>query len=232
MKKLTGSLFVLFTVLISALFGGDFEKNDDLVKELKKNHIRLVVLCNFQGTNNLLDIVTSSRSPGFELTDYGLAMLNDAASALASQHIAYIYTSSAYRAQQTASLLGKAFYLTPRQILVSNFLEMQNFGSANGEDYDVYKERFSSTKEMLEATPSNGESGLSVFKRSEYFLKNLTNFNHCTILIVTYAFNYCHISKCLTGKYGVIPSPGTFIIYDFNVSNEGFSLGDIYPKDL
>ena len=37
MKKLTGSLFVLFTVLISALFGGDFEKNDDLVKELKKN---------------------------------------------------------------------------------------------------------------------------------------------------------------------------------------------------
>lgn len=211
-------LFVLCISMFSTLLAKDFEKNVELVETLKKNNVRLVVLCNFQGTNNVLDIVTSSRSPGYDLTNYGLATLEDTAPIFAGLNIDHIYTAPAFRAQQSTNLLGKKLGLVPNQLSIDARLGMQNFGSGEGEDYDVYKTRFTSQQDMFEDTPENGEPGISVFTRAEAFLMSLNTLQNQTVLIITHAFNYCHISKCLTGKYGMIPAPGTYIIYDFSES--------------
>ncbi len=216
MKKASLTLFVLFISLFSTLFADGFQQNKELIETFKANNIRIILLCNFQGTNNILDIVTSSRSPGYELTNSGLATLQDTSVALESQNITRIYTAPAYRAQQTTNYLGKAFQLTPNQLVIDTRLGMQNFGSSEGEDYDVYKLHFTSEKNMFEGTPPNGEAGIAVFNRSQSLLLSLADFENQTILIVTHAFNFCHLSKCLSGKYGNIPSPGTFIVYDFN----------------
>lgn len=209
------SLVALSLSLVSHCYA-DFDKNEELVETLKNNHIRLVVLSNFQGSNNLLDIVTASASPGYELTNLGLAQLQDTVPALLPYSISKIYAATAFRTLQTTNLLGKALQLQPDQMIPDKRLDMQNFGSADGEDYDVYKLRFTSQKDMFENTPENGESGVSVFTRTEDFLSGLTTYNDQTILIVTNAFNYCHISKCLTGKYGNLPKTGTFTVYDFS----------------
>lgn len=214
MKKCFTILSTLFVFLSSAAFA-DFEKNTQLVENLKQNNVRIVALCNFEGTNNVLGIVTSSRSPGYELTNLGLAKLNDVTPLLISQNIDTIYSSPAFRVQQSANLLGKAFGFSPDQMILDSRLEMQNFGSAEGLDYDLYKQLFTSEADMLQSTPPNGEPGSNVFARVEAFLETLQYRENQTFLVITHAFNFCHISKCLTGKFGNVPSPGTIVIYDF-----------------
>lgn len=211
---------VALVSLCSTVCADDFEKNTKLVETFQKNNLRLIVLCNFEGKNNVLDIVTASRSPGYDLTNYGLALLSDTIPLLADENITHIYTAPAFRAQQSTNLLGTAFKLSPNQLIPDARLGMQNFGKADGEDFDVYKKRFTSFQDMLESTPPGGESGLKVFKRGEDFLMSLKNLSNQTVLIITHAFNFCHLSKCLTDKYKKIPSPGTYAIYDFNVKKK------------
>ncbi|HEV8051173.1 MAG TPA: histidine phosphatase family protein [Parachlamydiaceae bacterium] len=214
--KLVATLFILFTSLFSGVYGEGFKKNTALVDALKAKNIRLVVLCNFRGTNNIEDIITSSNSPAYEITSSGLQLLDDTAPILAKYDISHIYVSMEFRVQQTANLLGKALGLAPDQLSLDPRLRMQHFGNAEGEDYDLYKARFDSKKEMLESAPKNGEAGIKVFKRTQDFLLTLKNLNEGeTVLIVTHAFNFCHIAKCLTGKYNQVVSPGTFVVYDF-----------------
>lgn len=215
MKKILGIFFALCISLFSTI-QADFKMNSDLINKLKKNNVRLVVLCNFEGTNNVLNIVTSTRSPGHELTSAGLAALNDTIPLLETQHITAICTAPAFRAQQSANLLGKAFGLTVNKIIPDNRLGMQNFGTAEGDDYDAYKTLFTSLEDMLENTPPGGESGRSVFNRAQAFLEDVAKFQNQTILVITHAFNYCHISKCLTGQFNQVPAPGIYFIYDFN----------------
>lgn len=209
-------LLIAILTLYSSAFAGVFEKNEALVEEFKKNNVRLVVLCNFQGTNNVMDIVTSSRSPLYELTKYGIAVLHDSIPRLELERITHIYSTPAFRAQQTANILGKAFSMGPSQISIDSRLGMQIFGAAEGEEYDAYKARFKSQADMLESMPINGEPGSAVFNRLQEFLIGMGGMNDQTILVITHAFNYCHISKCLTGKFGSLPPPGTFKVYDFN----------------
>lgn len=214
-------LIVAILSLYSSAFAVTFEKNEALVEKLKNNHVRLVVLCNFQGTNNVLDIVTSSRSPLYELTHYGLAVLNDTIPLLVGEGITHIYSAPAYRAQQTANILGKAFDMIPSQVTIDSRLGMQFFGDLEEVDYDVYKSYFESDTDMLQSTPTNGEPGTAVFNRLQNFLITLGTLQDQTVLVITHAFNYCHISKCLTGKFGEIPSPaGTFMVYDFSEEKE------------
>lgn len=206
---------LIITFLFSPIFADRFERNIDLITRFKSNNLKLIILCNFPGTNNIQDIVTSSRSPGYELTNLGLSMLQDVVHGFRQEQISHIYCAPTFRAQQTTNLIGKALNLVPSQLTVDSLLGMQNFGSAEGEDYDAYKARFSGLEDMLESTPPNGESGFSVFNRTESFLENLSTLENQTVLIVTHAFNCCHFQKCLTGKFGQIPAPGTYVIHDF-----------------
>lgn len=208
---------VLFISLISTVSADHFQKNTELIEKFKANNLRLIVLCNFQGTNNALNIVTSSRSPAYELTADGLNLLHDTIPAFINQNITHIYTAPAYRAQQTTNALGKALELAPGALLLESRLGVQNFGIAEKEDFNLYKARFTSEQEMLEGIPPDGESGLSVFNRTHAFLVTLEDLKNQTLLVITHAFNFCHLSKCLTGTYNQVPSPGTYVIYDFNV---------------
>jgi broad specificity phosphatase PhoE len=210
--------FVLCLFLLTYATGQAvvFERDIELVSAFKANNLKIIVLCNFQGSNNVQDIVTASRSPGYELTNLGISMLQDTLPGLRKEHISHIYTAPSFRAQQATNLLGKGLNLLPNQLSVDSRLGMQNFGSADGEDYDDYKARFAGLEDMLENTPPNGESGYSVFTRTDDFLNSLSSLENQTVLVVTHAFNFCHITKIITGKYGTVPAPGTYVIYDFH----------------
>lgn len=214
MKKIFASL-LLFVFFFSTTHASDFERNLELITTFKENRLRIIVLCNFQGTNNVLDIITSSRSPGYELTSLGLAMIEDLIPIFRPYKVSHIYAAPAFRVQQTTNLLGKALDLVPSQLSLDARLGMQNFGSAEGDDYDDYKARFTGLQDMLENTPPNGEAGITVHNRTEDFLTSLNTLENQTVMVITHAFNVCHISKILTGKYNNIPSPGTYVIYDF-----------------
>lgn len=233
MKTFLPSCVLVFIFLFSKIFADNFEQNHQLVETFRANNLKLIVLCNFEGINNVQDIatsssysgynrdiVTSSRSPGYELSNLGLSMLRDVIPKFRQKQIKHIYTATTFRAQQSTNLLGKALNLSPNDLSLDARLRMQNFGSAEGEDYEIYKTRFSGLEDMLEGTPPNGESGISIFTRTEDFLVSLNTLENQSVLVITYAFNFCHISKCLTGKFGPIPSPGTYVTYDFkDISN-------------
>jgi broad specificity phosphatase PhoE len=220
MRKLR-FLLPLFCFLSSVIFASDFQKNNELVKALEKNQVRLIVLCNFQSTNNVLNIVTANLSSDHELTCEGRAALMGSIPALSEQNISHIYAAPAFSVQQMAAILKQELHLAECQLSVEPRLAMQNFGMAEGENYNLYKKRFGSFQNMLEKTPPDGESGLSVFKRTEDFLWSLASLQNQSVLLITHSFNYCHISKCLTGQYGKLPLKGMFVIYDFNAASSG-----------
>jgi broad specificity phosphatase PhoE len=208
-------LLALFVTLSSLVYADCFEKDDGLVAGLKSKNLRLVVLCNFQGLNNQLDIVTSNPTPGYALTNQGVGKLQQVKPHLAALNITTIYTPSAFRCQQSTYYLGSAFALPPSALVVDFRLRMQNFGMAEGEDYDIYKSHFLSFEDMLMGTPPDGEDGCSVYNRTRSFLNSLLeNHQNETILIITHAFNYCHISNLLTGSFEEVPSPGKYKIYE------------------
>ena len=57
---------------------------------------------------------------------------------------------------------------------------------------------------MLEGNAPGGEPGQCVFQRSREFLWRIANKSEKTILVVTHAFNLCHINMCLTGEFGAL----------------------------
>jgi len=210
-------LLAVFLCVSSMIFADVFQVNKTIINKLRENRVRLVVLFCFESKNNQLNIVTSSLSPGYSLTPCGLTELSDVASTLALLNISHIYTSPCFRAQQSASLLGIEWGLHPAQLTVDFKLRMQSFGDAEEESYPLYQRRFASTEHMLKGNPPNGESGLSVFNRTQDALWSVANLHHnTTILLVTHAFNYCHVAKCLTGQFVPVPTTGKFAVYDFN----------------
>lgn len=227
MKKYLLCLIALFILSTSMSFA-QFEKNQQLIQALRQNNVRVIALCNFQGTNNVLDIVTSNRTPGYELTSLGLAKLQDSIPILVPQNITFIYTAPAFRAQQSTNLLGKALSLTPFQLALDARLGMQNFGTAEGMNYTLYKELYTSEADMLENTPPGGESGQSVFNRAQSILQDISSLKNETVLVITHAFNFCHIAKCLTGKFGNVPTPGTCVTYDFTSSSNDVELNTLF----
>ena len=208
--------FCLFISMASVIYGACFDKDTTLIESLAASNIRLVVLCNYQGTNNLLNIVTSSRSPGYNLTEVGLAQLQNTIPTFAAENVSYIFTAPAYRALQSTNLIGNALGLPINHMALDSRLGMQNFGSQEGQNFNAYKLSFGTTPNMLKGTPTGGESGCDVYTRTDAFLNSLLVYPNETILIITHAFNYCHISNILTGSFGSVPATGTYRVYDFN----------------
>jgi broad specificity phosphatase PhoE len=215
LMKLLKTFFLMIFSFWSTVYGGCFDQDKTLVNELSASNVRLVVLNNFESTNNVLDIVTSSLSPAYALTSDGLNGLQASIPDLASQNISFIYASPAFRTQQSTNILGTAFNLTPNQLIIDSRLGTQAFGVDEGMDYNAYKASYASEIDMLEGVPPEGESGCSVYERTRQFLYSLTSQQNKTVLIITQTFNYCHISNILTGSYGPLPSSGTYTVYTF-----------------
>ena len=208
-------LCFVFTFMCSLVHADCFDKDTALVNKLRAKNIKIIVLYNFESTNNVLNIVAANRSPYYCLTANGLANIQKDIPLFLVQNISRICTAPSFRTQQTTNLLGAAFNLHALNLVVDPRLGMQNFGDFEGTNYNVYKESFGSEEDMLQGTPPNGESGCAVFQRTDDFLNSLLVYKNQTILIVSHAFNYCHICKVLTGEFPPIPTPGKFHIYDF-----------------
>lgn len=215
---------VLFVTLNSLIFGDCFEKNYHLVETFRNKNLKVIVLYTFESTHNVLDIVSSSHSPGYCLTSKGMLDLQNSIPSLASQNISVIYTALTFRAQQTTNLLGLALSLPPSALKIDSRLGVQNLGDYDGMDFNLYKKHFGTTVDLLEGTPPHGESGSSVYNRTNAFLQTLTDLQDQTVLVVTHAFNFCHISKILTGQFEHLPSPGDLRVFDFTLP--------VFPCDL
>jgi broad specificity phosphatase PhoE len=203
-------------LLVNFNLWADFQQNHQIVRKLQKNNVRLIVLCNFESSDQALGIVTSSRSPAYELTERGIHKLEESVPALLTLNISHIYTSLNFSALQTTCLLGKALELRPFQLFPDPRLVVQDLKCLNGMSYSHYKHLFCSKLDMLESVLPGCEAGITVFNRTQNFLIHLTELENQTVLVVCHAFNFCHFSKCLTGDYGPLPLPGTFAIYDFS----------------
>lgn len=215
--KLVRALFLFFVTLSSLSYGDCFEKNNHLINSFRDNNLKIIVLHTYQSTHNILGIVTSSSSPAYCLTPDGIEDLQNNVPILAAENISLIYTSPTFRAQQTTNLLGIALSLSPSALKIDTDLVLQNLGDFDGMDFDLYKESFGSMVDLLTGTPPHGESGHAVYQRTTTFLKKLTAYQNQTILIVTHGFNFCHISKILTGKFEHLPYPGDIRVYDFTL---------------
>lgn len=207
----------MFLMTLNSLVADCFKKNNDLIKTFRANKLRIITLYTFESTHNVLDIVSSSRSPGYCLTAKGQQDLQNSIPVLGSQDLSAIYTALTFRAQQTANLLGIGLSLPPSALKVDSRLGVQNLGDYDGMDFNVYKSHFGATADLLQGTPPNGESGCSVYNRVLAFLQTLTTLNNQTVLVVSHAFNFCHFSKILTGQFQQLPSPGDFRVYDFTI---------------
>jgi broad specificity phosphatase PhoE len=215
--KVFNSLLVFLITLNSLIYGDCFQKNDELIETFRSNDLKIIVLYTYESTHNVLDIVTSSRSPGFCLTAKGQQDLQDSVPVLSTQNITSIYTALTFRAQQATNLLGIALSLQPAALKIDSRLGVQNLGDYSGMDFNMYKIRFGSVANLLQGTPPNGESGCALYTRTNEFLESLAGLQNQTVLVVTHAFNFAHISKILTGQFETLPSPGDFRVYDFTI---------------
>lgn len=214
--------FLMFFLGICCFFSENvegilFEKDVPLVNKLKENKVRLIVMRQAEANNNTKKIITSARTPGFCLTSKGHKQINDLLPLYLTKDIIKIFTSPLYRCLQSTQLFGEGLDLPIDNLVVDDRLVIQEFGIYERYSYKVYDAMFPTVPSMLEAELEGMESGASVFERTNSFLWHIaTNVVDKTVLIVTHAFNYCHISKCLTNSYGRLPYPGSYAIYDYS----------------
>jgi broad specificity phosphatase PhoE len=208
-------LFIFILGIFSNVYGHLFEFDDELVEKMKLEKKYLIVQRHFESSNNLLDIVTSNPSPGYALTPAGHQQATIEGEELSQIGISAIYTSPIYRCLQSSELLGKILQLAPNQIYVDPLLTIQSFGNFNGVDYDLYKDQFGSFEAMLTGSINGVEPGSEVFERSRQFLWKIASSDQNVILIVTHAFNICHMNMSLKGELGPLIAPGEYLIYDF-----------------
>ncbi len=193
-----------------------FKMDQDLVIKFKENKVRLIVMRQAEGNNNTKKIITSSRSPGFCLTLKGVTEIGSLVPFFLKQNIFKIFTSPLYRSLQSTQIFGGGLKLPVYNLIVDERLEIQKFGIYERYKYVVYNALFPTVADMLEADLDGMESGADVYKRTQAFLWHIANnVSNKTILVITHAFNFCHISKCLTDDYGNLPYPASYIIYDF-----------------
>lgn len=197
------------------VYGG---KDEALIAKLKAQQIRLIICRHPQSVNNGQNIISSSISPGYSLTSRGFQQLAGLVQILLTQGIEVIYTSPLYRTLQTTQYFGELLSLKPEQLIVDERLKCQNFGIYEKMNFNDYRRLYPSRKAMIEAHPPEGEAGLDVLARTSDFLWSIANGNEKTVLIVTHAFNFCHIRMCLKGEYKPLPLSGTYNIYDFSKS--------------
>jgi len=205
--------FLIALLMIVTPLAADFEMDPNLINALTNK--KIIVIRQSESTNNIQDIVTSSSSPGYHLTPLGRSIIQSQLQEIKGIPLDKVFCSPLYRALQTAEIVGKVFKLTPDQLIPDYHLTMQNFGVFEGYDFDEYKQLFSSQEEMLEGNAAGGELGSLVFERTKSFLYNLSELTETTFLVITHAFNFCHIRMCLTGNYGLLPGPGEMQIFDF-----------------
>lgn len=206
---------IMFLSIGSTVYGDVFFKDDALVKKLKAKQVQLIVFRHNEALNNFQDVVSSSRSPGYNLTDRGLQDLRDISKQFASKDIQMIFTSPLYRSLQATQILGDILNLPPEKLVIDERLVIQNFGTYEGRSYEEYKDLFCSFDEMLEKKAPQGEFGVHVFNRTRKFLWELLKTEDTNILVVSHAFNLCHINMCLTGEFGNLPLEGEYVVYDF-----------------
>lgn len=212
---------ILFAALIctSKMYGeGVFQKDASLVEQLQKNKIRLIVMRHSESLNNRLNIISSIDSPINCLTASGIQETWNVALNLFPEGINAIYTSPLIGSVETALIVGNLLQIPPEQIQTDDGLIAQNFGTFEGFSFNDYSTLFPSFQSMLKGDPPGGEPGSTVFERSSNFLWQISLNPQNTVLIVTHAFNYCHISMCLTGAFGPFPEHGRYIVYDFSSS--------------
>jgi broad specificity phosphatase PhoE len=209
--------FTLIAVImgIFSLNGAEFTQDPNLVAALQGK--KLIVIRQAESLNNQLGIVTSSKSPGYALTRWGKTLSKETAKGLSHKNVTILYTSPVYRAMQSAEIYGIYLNLPPQKLIPDAHLTVQEFGSYETQDFDAYKSLFSSFEAMLEGNAPGGEPGSSVFSRTKDFLCSLAGTPDQTILIITHAFNFCHIRMALTGQFGDLPAPGEHIIYDYTL---------------
>ncbi len=209
--------YLFLSLLLQTASADEFMQDVDLVAKLQENHVRLIVVRQGEAINNAKKIVSSSLSPGYSLTRRGLQQVERMKELFQHEPVSKIFTSPLYRCLQNTQILGASLNLTPDALIVDSRLVIQNFGENERTSYNDYEESFKSKKEMLEAAREGIESGKSVYDRTRDLLWQIANFSeNTTIMLITHAFNYCHISKILTGEYGRFPAVAEHIIYDFN----------------
>lgn len=236
MQFLTRLFLLVFTLVSAIAFAVSPNNQDfDLIEQLSKNNIRLIVMRHGQSQNNVWDFLTSSTSPGLHLTSKGEEQVATSSRNLLSEaKVDWIYTSPVYRTLQTAQIAGTVLNVPYNRNVVDNRLKEQFFGDFEYSKFENYLSVIAPDSEygnnnlselhFCTAPPEevyiygapNGETGAEVFARTRDLLWSIAeNHNNETVMLVTHGFNWAHIGKCLTGSYAELPYNAQYIIYDY-----------------
>jgi broad specificity phosphatase PhoE len=199
--------------LISA-FANSIDKWDrNLVEEMEKLQVKLVVIRHGEGIHNTKGIMTSSKSPGIYLTKTGIDQVYHAAQQLKEKGIEYIYVSPLYRTLQTAQILGEVLNIPYGKMVVDERLREQSYGDYEGYTWVEYEKLFPPL-DTLEAAAINGESGLQVYERTQNFLYEIVRTHPGkTILIVTHGYTCVNIQLCLRGTLDNQPTTAGYLVF-------------------
>lgn len=205
--------------LIFGLFSDTSHETDQdlqLVHRIQQNELRLIVMRHGEATNNAQHFMSSSYDTEVKLTEEGVEQVKVAAKALVNEKIDWIYVSPMYRSIQTAQILCRDLGIPENKIIVNDDIGEQYFGDLENCHSNDYLNQFKSLKHVFTEAAPGGESGKDVSKRTNKFLHLLTtrHFQE-TILVITHAFNYCHISNNLLGFIEEFPELAQFKIYPF-----------------
>ena len=166
----------------------------------------LFVMRHGEATHNLKHLMSSSVN-GAPLTKTGELQAEAAGKAMAKlAHIDYIFCSPLLRTQQTAAIVAKITHVPQTHIIVDDRLREQDFGSFDGKTFDEYisQPQFKTDDDQFLLGAPDGESGKTVLLRVQEFLQSLEKpqYQGKTILVVTHAYPFCHMSKIINGNYG------------------------------
>lgn len=189
-------------------------KDKDLIELLNQNQVTIIMMRHGEGMHNLKNLMYSNRSPGIYLTPRGVAQVHDASAQLAGHNVDLIYVSPVFRTMQTAHIVGMQLKIAPENMIVHDDLREQHFGIFENKTYDEYSSHFATGMDMFAGPVPEGEHGEDVSLRTKELLKEIAS-KHSgkTVLLVTHAFNCCHVSMLLTGEINDIPSQAKFKVY-------------------
>lgn len=187
---------------------------EELKDNLQNNHNNYFLMRHGEAENNLSDTIDCKLGREFHLTEKGREQVQTAGEELKKKNIDLIISSPFTRTKETAELVAEIVGLSKESVVFDLRLGEYNVGDADGGNWLEYDKKFSSKREKLLKSQTNGESCLAVKRRMGEVLYELNKkYAGKNILIVSHSLPLFFMSMSNDGlnnrEIEVLPNWGS-----------------------
>ncbi len=160
---------------------------EDIKSKTKKSGNKYFIMRHGETECNVRGEVSSTVNNNDNLTEKGIAQVEQTAKEIKNKNIDYIITSPFVRTRETAELLAEKIGLEKEKIIYDDRLHEMSVPMYEGKKWKEYHDAYAKTVENFYKSPEGNESYEDVRRRSMSFLYDIeTKYNNKNIIVITH----------------------------------------------